>query len=137
MTNLAGGALPLGDSIVPFAEVRVDNAPLPPAAMGDVVAVTVHQDVELPGMFALRLLNWDLAAHAITWSDSTLFALGAAVTIAVGYRGAVPTTVFAGEVTALEPEFNAGEAPTLVVRGYDRRHRLMRGRHTRTFTSVT
>jgi phage protein D len=36
-------------------------------------------------------------------------------------------------VTALEPTFRADQLPALVVRGYDRRHRLTRGRRTRTF----
>ena len=88
-------------------------------------------------MFVLRLMNWDLATQTVTWSDSPLFALGATITIAVGYRNVPATTVFAGNITALEPEFASGEAPTLVVRGYDCRHRLIRGRNTRTFTEMT
>jgi len=44
--------------------------------------------------------------------------------------------VFAGEVTGLEPEFRADETPTVTVRGYDRGHRLLRGRKTRSFTQV-
>src|SRR5262249_14720041 len=38
-----------------------------------------------------------------------------------------------GEITALEPEFVFNRLPSLMARGYDRRHRLQRGRKTRTF----
>ena len=41
-----------------------------------------------------------------------------------------------GEITALEPEFCATEVPKLIIRGYDRRHRLLRGCKTRSFVQV-
>src|SRR5439155_26631113 len=41
-----------------------------------------------------------------------------------------------GEVTALEPDFPADKAPTLIVTGYDRLHRFRRGRHTRSFINI-
>ena len=43
------------------------------------------------------------------------------------------TKLISGEITALEPEFVTSRIPLLRVRGYDRRHRLQRGRKTRTF----
>jgi len=39
-----------------------------------------------------------------------------------------------GEITGLEPEFTVSTLPRLTVRGYDRGHRLVRGRKTRTFS---
>jgi hypothetical protein len=42
-----------------------------------------------------------------------------------------------GEITALEPEFTRDEVPIVIVRGYDLRHRLMKGQKTRTFTNTT
>jgi phage protein D len=41
-----------------------------------------------------------------------------------------------GEVTGLEPAFSTDQPPTLTVRGYDHRHRLARGRRTRTFARM-
>jgi phage protein D len=46
------------------------------------------------------------------------------------------TTLFRGEITGLEPRFSSDAAPTLTVRGYDRRHRLMSRRKTRAFLKV-
>src|SRR6185369_6738089 len=84
---------------------------------------------------AIRLMNWDLDKLQFTWSDDPLFSEGAEVEILMGYAGEL-ATVFTGEVTGLEPELRAGETPAVTVRGYDRAHRLLRGRKTRSFTEV-
>ena len=42
-----------------------------------------------------------------------------------------------GEITALEPDFPADGKTSLVVRGYDKMHRLHRGRQTKTFLQVS
>ena len=41
-----------------------------------------------------------------------------------------------GEITGLEPDFAADRVPSLMVRGYDCRHRLQRGRRTRSFVNT-
>ena len=124
-----------GDNLAPEVRLRVDGKDVPPEAEADVIEVSVLQDVSAPGMFAVRLLNWDLDKLRFTWSDDPLFAEGAEVEVLMGYAGELQP-VFAGEVTGLEPEFRAEEAPVVTVRGYDRGHRLMRGRRTRSFTQV-
>ena len=63
-----------------------------------------------------------------------LFAIGNVVEIKLGYVDDLETLMI-GEITALEPEFVFNRLPSLTVRGYDRRHRLQRGRKTRTFVS--
>jgi phage protein D len=124
------------DRPVPAFGLRVGGLPLRPDAVLDVVAVTVEQDVDLPGMFTLRLLDWDPDLRRTTWSDSRVFEPGTGVEISFGYVGAL-STVLTGEITGLELEIDGDEPPVVVVRGYDRRHRLMRGQLTRTFVGVT
>ena len=121
--------------LVPAFRVRINGAALPPAAAEDLLTAAVYDDVEAPGMFVLRLVNWDMDRLRVTWSDDDLFAAGNVVEIEMGYVDQLER-VMAGEITGLEPEFNADEVPTLTVRGYDRRHRLLRGRTTRSFTGV-
>jgi uncharacterized protein len=121
--------------LVPTYHVLVNGADLPGEAALDVIAVTVHDDVGVAGMFTLQLANWDMTQLKMTWSDSDLFAVGNAVEIQMGYVDNLES-LMVGEITGLEPSFVAGEAPTLTVRGYDRRHRLLRGRKTRTFTQM-
>jgi phage protein D len=131
------GALGAGtDRPVPAFSLRVGGLPLPLDAAADVVAVRAEQDVDLPGTFTLRLLDWDPALRRMTWSDSGLFEPGTSVDISFGYVGGTDS-VLSGEVTGLELEIDGGSAPVVVVRGYDRRHRLMRGQLTRTFVGVT
>ncbi len=76
-----------------------------------------------------------MAKLKVTWADDDLFAEGNEVEIQMGYVDNLEK-LMVGEITGLEPEFSSGDAPTLTVRGYDRRHRLLRGRKTRSFTQV-
>ncbi|MEN8260060.1 MAG: contractile injection system protein, VgrG/Pvc8 family [Pseudomonadota bacterium] len=67
--------------------------------------------------------------------NDELFKEGNPVEIQIGYRDNLET-LFKGEITGLEPEFPNGDPPILVVRGYDRRHRLMRTDKTRSFVNM-
>ncbi|HYU34431.1 MAG TPA: contractile injection system protein, VgrG/Pvc8 family [Thermoanaerobaculia bacterium] len=124
------------EGLVAEIRLRVDGTDVPVEAETDVVEVSVLQDVSAAGMFALRMINWDVDNLQVTWTDDDLFAVGGEVEILMGYAGEL-ATVMVGEITGLEPEFHAEEVPMVTVRGYDRRHRLMRGRKTRSFTQVT
>lgn len=122
--------------MAPSARVLIAGRDLSPAASGDLIALAVYDDVEIPSMFTLKLLNWDMERLKVTWSDAADFAIGSDVQIQLGYVDNLKT-VLTGEVTGLEPEFSATAPPQLIVRGYDRRHRLLRGRKTRTFLQLT
>src|SRR5262249_45692154 len=118
------------EQLVPAVRVRINGVPLPPQIVADLISVSVQEDVDVPGMFTLQLINWDMAKQQISWADDTTwFDLGAAVEVQMGYLNR-QETLLAGEITGLEPEFEADEVPTLTVRGYDQRHRLMRGQQT-------
>lgn len=95
-------------------------------------AITVQEDLAAPSMFTLEILNWDDTLSSVTWSDDKLFAPGNEVDISLGYLDRIEP-VLTGEITSLEPAFQKGSS-TLIVRGYDPRHRLLRGRKTRSFT---
>ena len=127
--------MPGTETLAPAFGIQINGSDLPFKAMADVITVAVHQDVAAPGMFTLRLLTWDITAIKMTWVDDALFAEGNEVEIQMGYVDDLQTLMI-GEITGLEPEFCAAEVPLLTVRGYDRRHRLLRGRKTRSFTQV-
>jgi uncharacterized protein len=113
--------------------VSVDGSPLPNEATAHLLEVTVDQDVSVPSLFTLHLAEADDLSKPYRWvDDDRLFAIGNGVEIRFAYDGAM-TSLINGEITALEPDFAAGARPSLTVRGYDRRHRLQRGRKTRTF----
>ncbi|MBD2341681.1 phage late control D family protein [Calothrix sp. FACHB-156] len=122
-------------SLVPGIEVLIQGKRLPLSTANDLLAVTVSEDLAAPGMFTLELVTWDLAASRFTWIDDQLFEVGKNVEIRMGYENSF-TSLIVGEITVLEPEFARDDIPILVVRGHDLRHRLMRGKKTRSFVQM-
>lgn len=119
------------DTARPTFAVSVDGSPLPESAALLVTRLRVDEDTRLPGMFMLELLGGDDTGET-SLIDGSQFPIGGAVEIKFGYDDTLET-LFAGEITGLEPIFARAQAPLLVVRGHDRRHRLLRGRKTRSF----
>ena len=123
------------DELTPTVEILVGDRNLSPTAEASILAVEVAEDIDAPGMFTLELENWDFLTQTVQWSDDEQFAPGNDVTIKLGY-GNRTKPIIVGEITGLEPEFTADQAPRLVVRGHDFSHRLMRGTKTRSFTKM-
>jgi phage protein D len=84
-------------------------------------------------MFAIHVHDEEL-----TWMDGDIFGLGKEIEIlAMPEAGGRSQTLLKGEITALEPNFSEGTQATLVVRGYDRSHRLLRGVTSKAYLQVT
>ena len=124
-----------GERAAPEFRVRLNGSDLPPTTATDIKNLVVHEDVDLPGTFVFDMVNWDADQLRMKWSDSDEFKAGASVELLVGYRDAVEK-VFSGEITGLELRIHGRETPLLRVRGYDRRHRLMRGKKTMTYQQM-
>lgn len=120
---------------VPVAMVFTNGQALAPEV--ELLSVTVDDTVDLPGMFVMEILNSDAASGK--WIlDQQQFAVGNEVEIKLGYGdGGNLASVMKGEITGIEVEFTSSTLPKMMVRGYDRRHRLQRGRKTRTFLKQT
>jgi len=114
--------------------VRVNGTRLEGTVARQISSITVEEHVELPSLFTLELGTSDnLDAEAPWLDDDKLFAIGDEITIQLGYSDSALQPVISGEVTAVEMEYAADGLPRMTVRGYDRRHRLQRGRQVRTF----
>ncbi|MCM8599000.1 MAG: contractile injection system protein, VgrG/Pvc8 family [Candidatus Accumulibacter sp.] len=114
-------------------QVAVNGSPLPVAVALHVVGIEVEDSVELPGMFAVELAASEHIDQISAWiDDQKLFVVGNALEVKLGYVDALASLI-KGEITALEPEFVGDRLPRLRLRGYDRRHRLQRGRKVRSF----
>jgi phage protein D len=113
-------------------DVSINGSPLSAAVMQFIEEATVDDSVELPSMFSFTVISGETLGEEIPWVDDPKFALGNSVEIKMGPSDAL-TSMIKGEITALEPEFNSSRLPILRVRGFDRRHRLQRGKKTRTF----
>ncbi|HEY9858250.1 MAG TPA: contractile injection system protein, VgrG/Pvc8 family [Candidatus Obscuribacterales bacterium] len=123
------------DELAPKVEILIGSRPLETKAKTSVLAVEVSEDMDALGMFTLELNNWDLEDQKVVWSDAAEFEPGNTVEIKFGY-GNQTKVVMVGEITGLEPEFSADQAPRLIVRGHDFSHRLMRGTKSRSFTKM-
>lgn len=123
------------DSLAPELELRINQAQFHLDARSDLISVNVLEDVNAAGMFSFTLLCWDGSEMKVKWIDDQRFKEGNTVEIDMGYRDNMQN-LFKGEITGLEPDFPNQEPPTLTVRGYDRRHRLMGRCKTRTFLNM-
>ena len=121
--------------LVPDFSVLVNGTPLPDDIAALVLSVTVDDEVDLPGMFAFEVAAPTGGEGAYDWVDDELFDVGNVVEVRLGYADDV-SRLIVGEITGLEPEIGADSPPTLTVRGFDRRHRLTRGRKTRSFLDL-
>lgn len=119
---------------IPTVKVVIDGAELPKEAYADLLEVRVEQDIDAPAMFTLRFLTWDPKKLTFSWVDDQRLAPAAPVSIEMGYIGDL-AEVMSGEITGLELEVAAEETPILIVRGYDKGHRMSRATRTRTFAN--
>ncbi len=109
-------------------QVLVGGSPIQEDVLAQVAEITVDQHVHLPHMFTIRLHNPHLELL-----DNGPFDLTKEVTIKAANTQEVATTLVKGEVTALEPIYQEGMVSELVIRGYDRSHRLYRETKSRAF----
>ncbi len=120
--------------LVPDFDILINGSPLSVEQETHVVSITVEKDIHLLSMFVLEISGSTTRANDLDWiDDEKLFAIGNEVEIRLGYANDV-ATVLVGEIIGLEPEFASDRPPSMTVRGYDRRHRLLRDRKTRTFS---
>lgn len=121
-------------SPIPDVEVRINDAALPEEAYPR-LDVEVQDDTEALSACTLTLRVQPEGGEKIQWVDDDLFAVGGELEVKLSGPKALET-VFKGEITGLELELSGDEEGRFVVRGYDRRHRLLRGTHTRTFAKT-
>ena len=113
--------------------VKVNGQPLQATIANAILNVEVDQHTHLPTMFTIRLKDsWD--RKKLTLMDGGLFDFGKPVVIEASVADSdEKVTLVDGEITALEPEFEKGMVAYLVVRGYDKSHRMYRETKTEVF----
>ena len=119
-------------SITNTCIVEIDGSPLPQDVLPLLTAAYVDDSQRLPDLFELRFRDSGRTVLAKTGAK-----IGSAVRVSVmTTTSQTPVLLMAGEVTALEAEFDNGGTFT-VLRGYDPAHRLFRGRRTESYTQMT
>ncbi len=124
------------DSLV---TLKVNGTAIKDQDLDDLVELVVDTDAFLPAMFSVTLLDDENEkTHSMKYADSDTFKIGAPVEITMevnwdGIAEKIKGQLFAGEITSVEPVYGRDSKPLFRVRGYDRSHRLTRGKKTRTF----
>ena len=126
-----------GADATPRFFLTINGQAAPPELMRDVIEIVVDDSLHLPDMFTILLHD-----RVLRWVDSDLLAVGTEVQISAATADTVVqpgagALLITGEITALEPNFAQTGESTLLVRGYDRAHRLHRGKKNRSFLHAT
>lgn len=114
--------------VVNQIQVKIDGANLPNETMDKLFMTEVESSLDLPSAVTLQFHD-----DKLTLIDSDTLKAGKAVEILMGISDDTLATVFKGEITAVEPEFGEDLTSRMVVRGYDKGHRLNRGTKSRVF----
>src|SRR5262245_58013425 len=118
--------------LVPTFDIKVNGAPLPLQTAAHVSSIVVEQDMGMPSMFSFQLTGSDDQKQDVPWIDDTVFSVGNAAEIKLGY-GDQLDTLMKGEIAGIEPSYSVERLAHLQVRGFDRLHRLTRGKKSRTY----
>jgi phage protein D len=118
--------------LVPACSVLLNGVVLEPDVMLWITGVSVQDGLEEPGTFSFELMSREDEEGIFPWTDDERFAFGGHIEVRMGY-GDDLQSVISGEITAIEPAFTLGGAPTLTVHGCDKRYRLNTTPRMRTF----
>lgn len=108
--------------------IKLGGTAVQSPVMQNVAEVVVDQHSHLPDMFTIRLHDPKLELL-----DNGPFDLTKEVEIEAATADDNKFTLIKGEITALEPQFDEGMIAELIVRGYDKSHRLYRETKSRAF----
>jgi phage protein D/phage baseplate assembly protein gpV len=111
--------------------IKINGTMAAEDVMANLAEVVVDQHVHLPDMFTIRLHD-----ASLNFVDGGPFDLTASVEVGSFDAGGEPISLIEGEITTLKPNFNARMVAELVVRGYDRSHRLYREKRSRAYLNV-
>ena len=122
----------------PLYRILVDGSELSPAEADTIHEIKVTDWLRLPSVCSLQV-GYPAGDESAPFKalDESKLQIGKVLTVKLGAADErVTETLFEGEIVTLEPEFHAGSV-AMVVRAYDKTHRLMRTRKQRTFVQMS
>ncbi|HET8841412.1 MAG TPA: VgrG-related protein [Ktedonobacteraceae bacterium] len=122
--------MPENQNLLSQIDLKLDGADVSADFMGDLLEVTVENSLHLPDVATLIL--HDTRLH---WIDDASVMPGKSLLI-LAKTDRQEKPLFDGEIVEIEPDFEPG-TQQLIVRAFDRLHRLARGRHVRSFVNVS
>lgn len=113
----------------PQFSAKIDGKPL--AAEIELLECVVESSLHLPDVCTMRIYDYDFK-----WLDSSDFKEGKKLEVEAGWDQKSLQPIFEGEIVGVELDLAAHHTATMVVRAYDKSHRLHRGRKCKTFVDV-
>jgi phage protein D len=110
--------------------IKINGSPASDAMMLNLVEATVENSLHLPDVATLTLHDPNGQ-----WVDDASLAPGSTLTVGAK-SGSSDGELFDGEIVELESDFSPGER-RVVVRAFDRLHRLARGRKVKSYLNMT
>jgi phage protein D/phage baseplate assembly protein gpV len=112
-------------------KIKVDGSDVQQNVMDALASLTVDQHSHLPGMFLLRFLD-----QGLELLNNGPFDLTKEVEVLAQKPDGSPVSLIKGEITALEPQYGEGMIAELLIRGYDKSHRLYRESKSKAFLNI-
>src|SRR4051794_10475890 len=112
--------------------LKVNGSVVQKGLMDDLMDIEVHTSLYLPSMFIVRFND-----DKLKWMDQDVLPVGAPVEISFATSDGAESKVITGEITAVEPEFTDEFTVVLVIRGYDKTHRMNRETKTKVYIQST
>jgi phage protein D len=121
--------------------VKINGAEVSSDLALDIKQIVVDTNLYIPDMFMFEIHDpLDPNTSQPKWVDSSQLKIGAEVEVlaqkAQG-NSVKPLSLMKGQITSLEPEFTNHGYVTIVVRGYDKAHKLSRTKKTRSFLKMS
>lgn len=120
------------DKTVPESLILINDVEIAPELRVDILGIVVAQHVEGGDVFDITVNAQGVDDLQLKWIDTGEFTPGNKIEIKMGYEGNYES-LMVGEITALKASFPSNDAAMINVQGFDKLHRLRRGKKTRTF----
>lgn len=120
---------------IPDVKILVSGNELELEVDADIMEIIVCDYATGASWFSVQLNNWHSDQQEFKYIDDILFREGLGLEVQLGYDNDI-ISLYKGEITTYEPEFNRDEAPTIKILGYDSLHRFRRGRKTKSFLEM-
>jgi uncharacterized protein involved in type VI secretion and phage assembly len=122
---------------VPLFSIRIDGQDLDPVEANFVHEIKITNWLRMPDVCTLQVgYPAQPVGEPFASLDASKLEIGKELEVKMGSTGDSTTqTLFKGEIVTVEPDFHAGGV-AMVVRAYDKTHRMMRGRKQQSFVDA-
>ena len=118
--------------LTPIFKIKINGSDASSDFMKQMTECLVENSLHLPDMCSIRVTDKDFKLI-----DESYLNEGTPIEVSAGInRQGNPQRIFKGEIIGLECDAAAHGVPTLMIRAFNKAHRLHQGRRTRTFLNV-